>query len=84
VAIRKMTSLPARKMGLWDRGLVRVGSWADLTIFDEDTVADKATYTNPHQYPEGIKYVIVNGKVVIEGKRHNKIRPGKVLRRGRD
>ena len=83
VAIRKMTSLPARKIGLWDRGLVRVGNWADLTIFDEDTVADKATYTNPHQYPEGIKYVIVNGKVVIEGKRHNKILPGKVLRRGR-
>jgi N-acyl-D-amino-acid deacylase len=83
-AIRKMTSLPARKMGLWNRGLVRVGNWADLVVFDEDTVGDKATYTNPHQYPEGIKYVIVNGKTVIEGKRHTKALPGKVLRRGRD
>jgi len=83
-AIRKMTSLPARKIGLWNRGLVRVGNWADLVIFDEDTVADKATYTNPHQYPEGIKYVIVNGKIVIEGKRHRKALPGKVLRKGRD
>lgn len=83
-AIRKMTSLPARKMGLWNRGLVRVGNWADLVVFDEDTVEDKATYTNPHQYPEGIKYVIVNGKIVIEGKRHTKALPGKVLRRGRN
>jgi len=83
-AIRKMTSLPARKIGLWNRGLVRVGNWADLVVFDEDTVGDKATYMNPHQYPAGIKYVIVNGKVVIKGKRHRKILPGKVLRRGRD
>jgi N-acyl-D-aspartate/D-glutamate deacylase len=79
-----MTSLPARKIGLWNRGLVRVGNWADLVVFDEDTVADKATYRNPHQYPEGIKYVIVNGKVVIEGKRHRKLLLGKVLRKGRD
>lgn len=83
-AIRKMTSLPARKMGLWNRGLVRVGNWADLVIFDEDKVEDKATYMNPHQYPKGIEYVIVNGKIVIEGKRHRKALPGKVLRRGRD
>jgi N-acyl-D-amino-acid deacylase len=82
-AIRKMTSLPARKLSLWDRGLIRVGNWADLTVFDEDTIEDKATYTNPHQYPTGIKYVIVNGKIVIEGKRHTKALPGIVLRRGR-
>jgi len=83
-AIRKMTSLPARKLSLWNRGLVRVGSWADLVVFDEDAIGDKATYMNPHQYATGIKYVIVNGKVVIEGKRHTKALPGKVLRRGRD
>lgn len=83
-AVRKMTSLPARKVGLWNRGLVRVGNWADLAIFDEDTVGDQATYTDPHQYPTGIECVIVNGKVVVEGKRHTKLLPGKVLRRGRD
>ena len=83
-AIRKMTSLPARKLGLWNRGLVRVGSWADLVAFDKDTVKDKATYMNPHQYPAGIKYVIVNGKTVIEGKKHTKALPGRVLRRGQD
>jgi len=83
-AVRKMTSLPARKIGLWDRGLVRVGNWADLAIFDEDTVGDRATYVDPHQYPRGVRYVVVNGEVVIEEGRHTKRFPGKVLRRERD
>ena len=81
-AVRKMTSLPARKVGLWDRGLLAVGNWADLVVFDEDKILDRATYADPHQYPLGIRNVIVNGKVVIEGKRHRKILAGKVLRKG--
>ena len=83
-AVRKMTSLPARKIGLWDRGLVRVGNWADLVVLDEDTIGDRATYMDPHQYPRGIRYVVVNGEVIIEEGKHTKRFPGKVLRRGRD
>jgi N-acyl-D-amino-acid deacylase len=63
---------------------VRVGNWADLVVLDEDRVDDRATYTDPHQYPTGIEYVIVNGSVVVEGKRHTRRLPGKVLRRRRD
>jgi N-acyl-D-amino-acid deacylase len=65
-AVRKMTSLPASAFRLRDRGLIREGFCADITIFDADKVIDKATYEKPHQYPEGIKYVIVNGEVVLE------------------
>ncbi len=65
-AIRKMTSYPAQTLGLQDRGLVREGMWADLVIFDEKRVIDKATYKNPHQYPEGIEYVLINGKILVE------------------
>jgi N-acyl-D-amino-acid deacylase len=64
-AIRKMTSLPAQTFGLRDRGLIREGFAADLVIFDETKVADKATFENPHQYAEGFSYVIVNGETVL-------------------
>ena len=80
-AIRKMTSLPAGKVRLHDRGLIREGFWADIVIFDPKTVIDRATYENPHQYPEGIKYVIVNGKVVVKDGELTGERPGKVIRR---
>ncbi|TKJ32776.1 N-acyl-D-amino-acid deacylase [bacterium (candidate division B38) B3_B38] len=80
-AIRKMTSLPAQTLRLVDRGGLRVGAYADITIFDPQRVIDKATWENPHQYPEGIAYVIVNGKVVISRGKHTGELPGYVLRR---
>jgi N-acyl-D-amino-acid deacylase len=80
-AIRKMTSLPAQRLGLQDRGLIKEGMYADLVIFDPQTIRDKATYTDPHRYPEGIHYVIVNGNIVIEKGKHNGVLPGKVLRK---
>jgi len=79
-AVRKMTSLPAQKLGLRDRGLIREGMYADLTIFDPAKVIDKASYTEPHQYPEGIQYVVVNGKIVIDKKEHTGTLAGKALR----
>lgn len=66
-AIRKMTSLPAQTFNLRDRGQIREGFAADVVIFDEKTVGDKATYENPHQYSEGFSHVIVNGKLVFDG-----------------
>jgi N-acyl-D-amino-acid deacylase len=66
-AIRKMTSLPAQTFNLRDRGLLREGYAADIVIFDENTVADKATFENPHQYAEGFQSVIVNGEIVFDG-----------------
>jgi len=82
-AIRKMTSLNAEKLGVEDRGLLRVGKKADITIFDPDRVADRATFGNPHQYPVGILCVIVNGVPVIEGEQHLGTRPGRILRKSR-
>lgn len=79
-AVRKMTSLPAMRLGLQDRGILREGMRADLVLFDADTVIDNATFTEPHQYPSGIIYVLVNGIVVVEGGKHNGARPGMVLR----
>jgi N-acyl-D-amino-acid deacylase len=78
-AIRKMTSLPAEITGLSDRGLLRPGMGADIVIFDDKTVADKATYEDPSQYPVGINYVIVNGSVVIDRGQHTGAKPGRVL-----
>jgi N-acyl-D-aspartate/D-glutamate deacylase len=80
-AVRKMTSLNAAKLGLIDRGLVRPGLMADLTLFDPTRVVDRSTYTDPFQYPVGIEYVIVNGQVVLERGQHTGARPGKALRR---
>ena len=81
-AVRKVTSMPAGKLGLADRGLVKEGFWADIVVFDPDKVIDRATYDDPHQYPEGISCVIVNGQVVVERGTLTGARPGKVLKRG--
>jgi len=79
-AIRKMTSLPAQKLGLKDRGVIAEGKIADIFIFDPRTISDRATFENPKQYPQGIPYVIVNGKIVIDNYTHTGRFPGKVLR----
>jgi N-acyl-D-amino-acid deacylase len=79
-AIRKMTSLPAQTFNLWDRGLLRPGMAADIVIFDEKTVIDRATFQEPKQHPVGIDYVVVNGKIVIEKGNHNGTKSGSVLR----
>jgi N-acyl-D-aspartate/D-glutamate deacylase len=81
-AVRKMTSLNAAKLGLHDRGLLRPGQWADLTLFDPERIIDRATYTAPFQYGDGVEYVIVNGQVVLDRGRHTGARPGRALRRG--
>jgi N-acyl-D-amino-acid deacylase len=80
-AVRKMTSLPARKLGLKERGILKEGMCADITIFNPETIVDRATYAEPHQYPEGIGYVLVNGRITVEGKRHTGALAGKVLRK---
>ncbi len=79
-AVRKMTSLPAARMGLTDRGRIAEGMMADLVVFDPATVADQATFTRPHQYPVGIDYVVVNGKVEVAGGKMTEARGGRVLR----
>jgi N-acyl-D-amino-acid deacylase len=76
-AIRKMTSLPASRMGLADRGIVRPGLAADLVAFNPDTVSDRATYENPLQYSEGMPYVAVNGQLVVDGGKITEARPGR-------
>jgi N-acyl-D-aspartate/D-glutamate deacylase len=80
-AIRKMTSLNAAKIGLKDRGTLRAGAFADITLFDESRVIDRSTYTEPFQYPEGIEYVLVNGQVVLDRGTHTGARPGKAIRK---
>lgn len=79
-AIRKMTSLPARKLKLWDRGVLRPGMKADLVLFNRYTVRDTATFQDPHKYPEGILYVLVNGVLVVDGEEHTRETPGKLLK----
>jgi len=82
-AIRKMTSFPAQRLGLPDRGILRDGFKADIVIFNPDTVRTDATKDDPHHYPVGIDYVIVNGQVVIENGENTGALPGRGLRRGR-
>ena len=82
-AIHKMTGMPAATLRLADLGAVRAGARADLTIFSADSVADLSTFQQPHQYPAGIPYVIVNGTVAVDGGRFTGARAGRVLRRGR-
>jgi N-acyl-D-aspartate/D-glutamate deacylase len=81
-AVRKMTSLNANKLGIRDRGELRTGMFADVTIFDPEKVIDRATYTEPFQYSEGIEYVFVNGQLVLERGQHTGAKPGRVLRHG--
>jgi len=82
-AVRKMTSFPAQRLGLRDRGVVKEGMWADLVIFEYDRIVDRSTYEQPDLYPEGIEYVIINGEVVVEKGEHTGQMPGKVLRHTR-
>lgn len=79
-AVRKMTSLNATKLGLRDRGQLRPGAFADITLFDPARVIDRATYENPFQYNEGIECVLVNGQVVLDHGKHTGARPGHALR----
>jgi N-acyl-D-amino-acid deacylase len=82
-AVHKMTGGPATVLGLVDRGVLREGAWADITIFDPATIAERGTYDDPHQYPAGISTVIVNGVLVVDNGDHTGALPGKILRRGR-
>ena len=81
-AIHKMTLMPARRLGLADRGRIAAGMQADLVLFNPTTVRDTATFENPHQYPEGIPFVIVNGVVTVDTGKFTAARGGRVLRRG--
>jgi len=80
LAIRKMTGLPAENVGLKQRGLIREGYFADLTIFDPNTVIDRATFEEPNQYPVGINYVIVNGQIEVDDGKRTPGNSGRVLR----
>lgn len=78
-AIRKMTSANAAKLSLWDRGVLRPGMAADVTVFSAEKIIDHATFEKPHQYAEGVEYLVVNGKVVLEQGKHTNARPGVIL-----
>ena len=79
-----MTSFPAQRLGLRERGILRDGFIADIVVFDPDTIESPATPQQPRQYPRGIDYVIVNGTIVVEGEVHTGALPGRALRRGHD
>jgi N-acyl-D-amino-acid deacylase len=80
-AMRKMTSFPAQKFGLWKKGIVREGMDADLIIFDPDTIAERSTFQEPHQYPAGLPYVILNGQVVVDQERYTGKLAGQVVKK---
>ena len=75
-----MTSLPAQKFQLKDRGLLREGFAADIVLFDPNTVQDNSTYENPHQYSSGFKYILVNGFVTVDDSKHTGARAGTILK----
>lgn len=79
-AVRKFTALPAQRMRLTDRGVLKAGLWADVVVFDPEAVRDLATFEKPNQLSEGMQYVLVNGVPVIEGGKATNALPGKVLR----
>ena len=82
-AIRKMTSLPASRLNLANRGLLQTGMVADLALFDPDTITDTARFSDPHHYAEGVNYVIVAGELILDNGLLTGIRPGKALRHSR-
>ena len=79
-AVRKMTSFPAKRIGLTDRGQIKEGMWADLVVFDYNHILDRSTYETPNLYPEGIEYVLINGEIVVRKGEHTGKLPGKILR----
>jgi dihydroorotase/N-acyl-D-amino-acid deacylase len=79
-AIRKFTALPAQRMRLADRGVLKKAMWADVVVFDPATIRDVATFENPNRLSEGMEYVLVNGVPVIDGGKMTDALPGKVLR----
>ena len=79
-AIHKMTGMPAKRVCLRDRGLLRAGSFADITIFDPKTVIDRATFEMPNQHPDGINYVIVNGQLSVDNGKRTSALAGRALR----
>ena len=80
VAVMKMTSMPAKKLGLSKRGLIAKDYYADIVVFNPETVIDKATFEDPHQFPAGIEYVIVNGKITVKNGKHTGAQAGAILR----
>ena len=82
-AIRKMTYLPARYLGIKDRGLIKEGMYADIVIFNPETVIDNSTFSNPHKYPTGIEYVITNGTVIVDKDKSTGKLAGKIIRKNK-
>lgn len=80
--VRKLTSVPAARFGFTGRGVLKPGNFADIVVFDPDKIRDKATWADPHQYPEGIPHVLVNGKLVVKDGEHTGALPGVALRKG--
>jgi N-acyl-D-amino-acid deacylase len=79
-AVRRMTSLPARKFGLKERGLLAEGMKADILVFDEKNIQDLSVYDKPHQYTKGIEYVLVNGQLVLDNGNHTGVRSGTTIK----
>jgi N-acyl-D-amino-acid deacylase len=80
-AVRKMTAFPAQKFGLWKKGIVREGMDADLVIFNPETIAERSTFQDPHQYPAGLPYVILNGQVVVDQERYTGKLAGQLVKK---
>jgi len=78
-AVRKMTSLPASRVGLRDRGQIKEGMWADIVVFNHNQISDRSTYEQPNLYPEGIEFVMINGEIVFSKGEHTGKLPGKIL-----
>ena len=78
-AVRRLTGLPATNLGLDHRGFLKPGMFADVVVFDPATIADRATFENPHQYSVGVKHVFVNGAQVLKDGEHTGAKPGKAL-----
>ena len=78
-AVRRLTGLPATNLGLDRRGFLKIGMFADAVVFDPATIADRATFENPHQYSVGVKHVFVNGVQVLKDGEHTNARPGRAL-----
>ncbi len=79
-----MTAMPAARIGLRERGQLRLGWFADVVVFDPRTVIDRATFEEPHRYPLGVEWVFVNGGIAVEDGAFRDVRSGRVLKRGRD